>query len=63
MVIVVLLYFIHQGIIHFYKGPAVNFISATVLLGFYLWFILKVEKKELQKIPILSRFITTGDKT
>ena len=63
MVIVVLLYFIHQGIIHFYKGPAVNFISATVLLGFYLWFIFKMEKKELQKIPILSRFITTGDKT
>jgi O-antigen/teichoic acid export membrane protein len=63
MVIVVLLYFIHQGIIYFSGGPAVNFISATVLLGFYLWFIFKVEKKELQRIPILSRFITSGNKT
>ncbi len=57
MVIVVLLYFIHRAIVYFIDGFIFNLVVATLLLLVYLWFIITVEKKELQKIPIVNKFI------
>ena len=57
ILIVVMLFFIHRGIIYFFTGIVVNFITATALLLVYLWFIMTVEKKELQRIPIVKKYL------
>ena len=56
LLIVVLLYFIHEAIIYFFKGNAINLASATLLLVIYVWFILTIERKEFQRIPLLKNF-------
>nr|MBA2249783.1 oligosaccharide flippase family protein [Chitinophagaceae bacterium] len=57
IVIVVVLFFIHQTVIHFWSNQAINFGVAGFLLLTYLWFILKVERKEFMKLPLLNRFL------
>ena len=56
IIIVVLLYFLHEAIIYFLHGTAVNFISASLLLIIYVWFILFIEKKEFQRLPIIGKY-------
>jgi len=56
IIIVVLLYFLHEAIIYFVNGTAVNFISASLLLIIYVWFILFIEKKEFQRLPIIGKY-------
>ena len=55
--IVVLLFLVHEGITHLVKGTVVSLVSATVLLGIYLWFLSVVEKKELAHIPYIGKLI------
>lgn len=57
ILIVVALFFIHEGVVYFFKSPVVNFSSATVLLAIYGWFILQVERKELQRLPVVGKYI------
>lgn len=57
ILIVVALYFVHEAIIYFMKGTAVNFISGTILLMAYAWFVIRVEKKEMQKIPVIKKLV------
>jgi O-antigen/teichoic acid export membrane protein len=57
IIIVVLLFFIHNAVIYFFDGTIVNLTTATLLLLLYLWFIMTVERNELQKIPFLSKFL------
>ncbi len=56
IVIVVLLFLLHRSIVHFFKGPAVNFGTATIFLILYCGFILKIERKEFAKFPIIGKF-------
>ena len=56
IVIVVLLHFIHEGVIYFFKGNMINFTSATLLLILYGWFILQVERKEFQRLPVVGKY-------
>ena len=56
IVIVVLLYFIHEVVIYFFKGNTINFTSATLLLILYVWFIINVEWKEFQRLPVIGRY-------
>jgi len=56
IVIVVLLFFTHKGIIHFWNNTAFSLSIATLLTGSYLWFIGLVEKKELPQLPIIGKF-------
>jgi O-antigen/teichoic acid export membrane protein len=56
IIIVVVLFFIHEGIIHFADSTVVNLASASILLLLYLWFIATVERKELQRIPFINKF-------
>jgi hypothetical protein len=62
IIIVVLLYFIHQAIVYFFKGFIANFVTATFLLLLYIWFILIVEKKEMQRIPLIKKFLPVSNK-
>lgn len=63
ILIVVALYFVHQGIIYFTKNAIINLLSATLLLFIYLWLIIVVEKKEMQRIPVFARFLSKSNAT
>lgn len=58
IVIVVLIFFIHKGIIALYSNTYFNFITATLLVSAYCWFIASVEKRELPKLPVIGRYFT-----
>ena len=56
ILIVVVLYFIHQGITALNKNVYLNLISALALTVLYSWFIATVEHKELPKLPFIGRY-------
>ena len=58
IIIVVLLFFVHRAIIHFYNSRVVSLSAATFLLGMYLLFIMNIERKEFQKLPVVGKFFT-----
>ncbi|HMD00216.1 MAG TPA: polysaccharide biosynthesis C-terminal domain-containing protein, partial [Ferruginibacter sp.] len=65
MIIAVLLYFAHEGIIRLSANHWLNFGSAAFLLFSFVLFIGAIEKKELPKLPFIGRYfgsmdITTG---
>ncbi len=62
ILIVVLLFFIHEAIVYFFEGAIVNFSAATLLLLIYLWLIISVERKEMQRIPLLKKLLPVTDK-
>lgn len=57
MVIVLLLYWIHLLLTYWISSPYFNYGFATLLLALFTWFILNVEKKEFQKLPLIGRFL------
>ncbi|MEO5908843.1 MAG: polysaccharide biosynthesis C-terminal domain-containing protein, partial [Ginsengibacter sp.] len=61
IVVVVLLFFIHNGFTYFVTGTISNFISATILLFFYIWFVLKIEWKEFQRMPVVGKYIKAAN--
>ncbi len=56
IVIVVLLFFIHRGITHFLPNKYFSLAIASLLTGFYLWFVGKIEQKELPQLPIIGKY-------
>ncbi len=57
MVIVVMLFFIHKGIVYFYSPSWFSLVTGSLLLAVFIWFILLVEKKEFQKLPVVGKYI------
>ncbi|MEO6682234.1 MAG: polysaccharide biosynthesis C-terminal domain-containing protein [Ginsengibacter sp.] len=56
IVIVVLLFFVHEGLILVFTNQIVNYSSATILLLFYIWFVGRIERKELPGLPIVGKY-------
>ena len=56
IVIVVLLFFAHKGITSFWHNSFFSITIATILTGFYIWFIGNVEKKELPQLPVVGKY-------
>ena len=56
MIIAVILYFIHRGILHFFNNKIVDLSAATFLLLLYLWFLTLVERQEFKKLPVVGKF-------
>ncbi|MBS1744143.1 MAG: oligosaccharide flippase family protein [Bacteroidetes bacterium] len=56
MVIVVLLFFIHKGIVAINKNVFLDVISGAVLLFAFCWFIALIERKELVKLPVVGKY-------
>lgn len=56
IIIVVLLFFAHRGTIYFFNSRIINLSAATFLLLIYLWFIMRIERKEFKKLPVVGRF-------
>jgi O-antigen/teichoic acid export membrane protein len=57
LVIAVLFFFIHKGITSWLTNIYFSLVLATVLLFIYTSFILFIEKKEFQKLPVIGRYI------
>ncbi len=57
LVIVVALFFIHKAITYFIHQTFFGLGLGALLLAVYVWFILLVEKKEFQKLPIIGKYI------
>jgi len=57
MIIVALIYFFYHFLTGFWKSPVLNLALATLLLGGYVLFILRIEKKEFQRLPYLGKWI------
>ncbi|MCR6720508.1 MAG: oligosaccharide flippase family protein [Chitinophagaceae bacterium] len=57
LIIVLLIFWVYRLISLIGMGDVVNFAIATLLLGAYAWFILRVERKEFQRFPIIGKFI------
>ncbi|HEY1872733.1 MAG TPA: polysaccharide biosynthesis protein, partial [Chitinophagaceae bacterium] len=58
IVIVVLLYGLHSLLISFISSRVFYYFTATVLLGAFTVFILKIERKEFQRLPFIGKFLT-----
>jgi O-antigen/teichoic acid export membrane protein len=57
IVIVVLIFFIHKGIIYLYHPTWFSLTIGTLLFGIFSWFILLVERKEFKKLPVVGKYI------
>jgi O-antigen/teichoic acid export membrane protein len=55
MAIVVILYFIHQGIIRIWHGIVLNYTVATLFLVLFALFIYRIEKKEFDNLLKMGR--------
>ena len=55
IIIVILLFFVHRTVIHFFNNRLVNISAASFLLLIYLLFIMNIERKEFQKLPVIGR--------
>ena len=57
VVITVLIFLLHRWVSGLVQMPVINFITGVILMGLYCLFILKIEKKEFQKMPGIGRFL------
>ena len=57
MVIVAIMYFIHHFITKVSSSIWINYGVATLFLLLYGLFVLRVEKKEFQKLPYVGKWI------
>lgn len=59
IVIVILLFLIYEAIIYLTTSNLyLNIATATILTLFFVWLIIRVEKKELQRLPLIGKYIS-----
>lgn len=57
LVLAILIYGIHKGAIYFWDMPWFNIALATLLFLFFSWFVITIERKELERLPLFRRFL------
>jgi O-antigen/teichoic acid export membrane protein len=57
LVLVTLIYLAHRGLVYLWDNHWFNLGTATLLLGFFTWFVAKIERKELEKLPVIGKFM------
>lgn len=57
LVIVILLFLIHQVLVYFFPQFWPGIVFGLLLLAAFGWFILLVERKEFQKMPVIGKYI------
>ena len=57
LVLVVLIYLLHLGLVYLWGNHWFNLGTATTLLIFFIWFIILIERKELERMPVIGRFL------
>ena len=58
LVTVSLIYLLHRGLLMISHNWLFNVGSATALLGLFVLFITKIERKEFQRLPFLGKYLT-----
>ncbi|MGH2553581.1 MAG: polysaccharide biosynthesis C-terminal domain-containing protein, partial [Chitinophagaceae bacterium] len=59
LVLVVLIYLAHWGLVYLWDNRWFNLGSATLLLLLFTLFVGKIERKELGRLPVVGRFFTS----
>jgi O-antigen/teichoic acid export membrane protein len=57
LVMVAMIYGVHRGLVALWDNHWFNIAIATLLFGFFAMFVGKIERKELQKLPFVNRFV------
>lgn len=57
MVLVAILYFIHLGLTTLWPNRVFSLTLATVMLGGYALFVLRVERKEFRRLPYIGKYL------
>jgi O-antigen/teichoic acid export membrane protein len=57
LVLVLVIYGIHRGLVYLWDNNWFNLAVATLLLALFSLFVIKIERKELEKMPVLNRFL------
>jgi hypothetical protein len=57
MVIVAVMYFLHHFAISTWKNNWVNFSLATILTGLFILFVLRIERKEFARMPVIGKYL------
>jgi O-antigen/teichoic acid export membrane protein len=57
MVIVLLVYFVYVGLCTFSHSLIYRLTVATILMGAYILFILRVENREFQRLPVIGKYL------
>lgn len=57
LVLVILVYGFHRGLVYLWDNNWFNFGTATLLLTLFALFVAKIERKELAKMPVISRWV------
>ena len=58
MVIALLLYAFHSLLIYIVPSRLFYYFTATILLGAFTLFILKIERKEFERLPVIGKYLT-----
>ena len=56
IVLVVIIYALHRGLTEAWDSRWFNIITATLLLGLFAFFVAKIERKELERMPFIGKF-------
>ena len=56
LVLVVLIYLVHRGLLMLYNNIWFSIGSATVLLLLFAVFVSKIERKELERLPYIGKY-------
>ncbi len=56
IILVVLIFGLHRGLVYLWDNRWFNLGLATFLFGFFVFFVMRIERKELEKLPFLRRF-------
>ncbi len=56
MVIAVLVYFLHEGLVQVWSGRWLNLGSAAFLLLAFMIFVAAIEKKEMARLPVVGKY-------
>jgi O-antigen/teichoic acid export membrane protein len=54
---VIILYLLHRGLIRAWDNRGFTIITATLFLCLFSFFVAKIEKKELERMPFIGKFI------
>jgi hypothetical protein len=57
MCIVIILFFIHKGITSFVDSTIFSLVLGTIFTTAFIFFVLRVEKKEFQQMPYVGRYV------
>jgi hypothetical protein len=56
LVLIVLIYALHSGLVYLYDNRWFNLGSATLLLLLFAFFVSRVERKELVSLPYIGKY-------